>query len=203
MRRITCREGAVVLQVGSLEEHQHHQERERNTDFGDPAPDLPNRLSCLFRQALQGVLLSTSEHHWYRENDKTSVSRFWGKGIAFWMITETYLYSESVSKQKLTITTTEGLAYVEMWKGRDLGGKEADGRFLQRPSERCWDHNLCCQRGAGGSGLLDLSTANLFSAGSAARNLLTWVGEPGDLCKQVFFRKAFGEHEESRGHSAL
>ena len=44
----TCREGAVVLKVGSLEEHQHHQERERNTDFGDPAPDLPNRLSCLF-----------------------------------------------------------------------------------------------------------------------------------------------------------
>ena len=36
----------MVLQVGSLEEHQHHQERERNTDFGDPAPDLPNRLSA-------------------------------------------------------------------------------------------------------------------------------------------------------------
>lgn len=91
--------GSSGSQSGSLEEHQHHQERERNTDFGDPAPDLPNRLSCLFWQALQGVLLSTSEHHWYRENDKTSVvSHFWGKDIAFWMITETYLYSESVSK---------------------------------------------------------------------------------------------------------
>ena len=52
----TCREGAVVLKVGSLEEHQHHQEWERNTDFGDPpqtsqigglvCSDRPSRGFC-------------------------------------------------------------------------------------------------------------------------------------------------------------
>lgn len=34
-----------------------------------------------------------------------------------------------------------------------------------------------------------------------APNLLTWIRESGNLYKEVFFRKAFGEHEESRGHS--
>ena len=45
MRRITCREGAVVLKVGSLEEHPHHQEQERNTDFG--APLQTSQIGCL------------------------------------------------------------------------------------------------------------------------------------------------------------
>lgn len=51
--------GAVVLKVGSLEEHPHHQEQERNTDFG--APLQTSQIGCLVcsGQALQGVLLST------------------------------------------------------------------------------------------------------------------------------------------------
>ena len=89
-----------------------------------------------------------------------------------------------------------------MWKGRDPGGKEADRRApAEAFTEVLGPEPLLPARG-GGSGR-SVFQQQISPAGSAAWNPLTWVGEPGDLYKQVFFRKAFREHEESRSHSTL
>ena len=63
-----------------------------------PTPDLPNWLSCLSDRPSKGFCCQLLNITDTERMIKCVVSRFWGKGMAFWMITETYLYSESVSK---------------------------------------------------------------------------------------------------------
>ena len=89
----------------------------------------PPKLAVLsVWQALQGFLLSTSEHHWYREDDKMCCKSFLGKGHGFlddyWNLPVLW----KCFKIKINNNNNRGLAHVEMWKGRDPGGKEADRR---------------------------------------------------------------------------
>ena len=170
-----------------------------------PAPDLPNRQSCLFWQALQGVLLRSSEHHWYRQNNKRSVVRcFWGKGIYgsflddYWNLPVLW----NCLKIKVNNNNNRRVTLCRDGKRKRPWGRRQIAGFLQRPWQRCWDRNLSCQWGAEVGPAWSPSSESP-SAGRAAWSLPTWVGEAGDLCKQVFLRKAFREHEESRGHSAL